>query len=99
MKLFKKNIKKNQILKKDIIQKNDILPKIISLAFLSTVCENIIHDKNCKNPERKIVDLIKQTTNLFFQLKLLSKFQNNTRFNFNKKLGLITKHKQLWQDI
>lgn len=98
MQLFTKNIKKIKSLKK-YNSKNDILPKIISLAFLSTVCENVIHDKNCKNPERKIVDLIKQTLNLFFQLKLLSKFQNNNRFNFNKRLGLIVKHKQLWQDI
>ena len=52
MKLFKKNLQKIFALKK-FNKKSDIIPKIISLAYLSTVSENVLHDKNANEPEKK----------------------------------------------
>ena len=51
MKLFKKNLRKIFALKK-FNKKSDIIPKIISLAYLSTVSENVLHDKNANEHEK-----------------------------------------------
>ncbi len=98
MKLFKKNLQKIFALKK-FNKKSDIIPKIISLAYLSTVSENVLHDKNANEPEKKIVYLINDTVDLFLKLKKLNEFQNFNNLKISKSQTVLTKHKQLWQNI
>ena len=98
MKLFSKNIKKIITLKK-FNKKSDIIPKIISLAYLSSVSENVLHNKNAMNPEKKIVNLINESIEIFFKLRNLSQFQKFDNLKISKRHSVLTKHKQLWQNI
>jgi ubiquinone/menaquinone biosynthesis C-methylase UbiE len=98
MKLFKKSIKKIIELKK-FNKKSDIIPKIISLAYLSCVSENFLHNKKEINPEKKIINLIDESVGIFFKLRNLSQFQNFDNLKIHKHNDVLTKHKRLWQNI
>jgi 2-polyprenyl-3-methyl-5-hydroxy-6-metoxy-1,4-benzoquinol methylase len=95
---FKESIKKITKLKR-YNKANDILAKIISLTFFSTVSENILHNKDVKQPEKEIVILINKTIDLFNNIRLLSNFQKNNSLALTKNISLLKKHKLLWQDI
>ena len=60
MKKFNKAITKIRNLK-NYDKEYDIIAKIISLTYLTTVSENILYDKNNKKPEKEIIILIKKT--------------------------------------
>ena len=98
MKKFNKAITKIRNLK-NYDKEYDIIAKIISLTYLTTVSENILYDKNNKKPEKEIIILIKKTVNLFHQLRLLSSFQKDNSMALTKNISILKKHKQLWQNI
>ena len=98
MKIYNKAIKKITNLKR-YNKQSDVLAKIISLAYLTTSTESILHDKNNKNPEKGVVEYINKSLNLFHMLRSFSKFQKNNSVSIVKKIGVLKKHKKLWQNI
>ena len=98
MKKFNKEIKKITNLRK-YNKESDVIAKIISLSYLTTSTEHILHDKFNKHPERDIIKLINKSVQLFHTIKTLSTFQKKNFESLIKVKGVLQKHKQLWQNI
>ena len=98
MKKFNKAIQKIKNLRK-YNKESDVIAKIISLVYLTTSTEKILHDKFNKNPEREVIHLINQSFQLFHMMKDFSKFQKKNFESLIEKKSVLKKHKQLWQNI
>ena len=98
MKKFNKSIQKITNLRK-YNKESDVIAKIISLVYLTTSTEKILHDKFNKNPEIEVIHLINQSIQLFHMMKDFSKFQKKNFESLIEKKSVLKKHKQLWQNI